>query len=164
VADDSILIYEELKSKKNGFKTADDFVDKWGERCIGADEIRKNQNGFILCFSLFDTTNILDIRPEGGTYIYSSSEAFKESEEVNFHVLYNRLRLFNFKVYGFKMIEHKPVFTKGFHASGHASREDLIWVINEIDPDIIIPIHTDNPKWFAKNFEKLLKNGQYLEL
>jgi hypothetical protein len=33
---------------------------------------------FILCFSFFDMKHLLDIKPEGGTYIYSACEAFNE--------------------------------------------------------------------------------------
>ena len=47
----------------------------------------------------------------------------------------------------------RPEFTKGYHASGHASVSDLEHVISEIDPEVIIPVHTENPIWFSK-FEK----------
>ncbi|KKK42601.1 MAG: hypothetical protein Lokiarch_33790, partial [Candidatus Lokiarchaeum sp. GC14_75] len=56
----------------------------------------------------------------------------------------------------------KPKFSEGFHASGHASKKDLKWAIETIDPDTIIPVHTDNQEWFRENFENtvLLKRGQ----
>ena len=38
------------------------------------------------------------------------------------------------------------------HASGHVSNSDLVKFIDMVDPDIIIPIHTDSPK----NLEKLM--------
>ena len=31
------------------------------------------------------------------------------------------------------------------HTSGHASQEDIQMVIEKVNPNIIIPIHTDNP-------------------
>jgi ribonuclease J len=49
-----------------------------------------------------------------------------------------------------------PHFIKGFHASGHLSQEDLIKVIDQIDPDNIIPIHTGNRDWFKQRFEKTI--------
>lgn len=110
--------------------------------------------------------NLLDIKPHAGTYIYSSSEAFEEESEFDFMRLNNWLKYFNFKIYGFDIVEEegkeKPNFTKGFHASGHASKKDLTWAIDKIDPEIIIPVHTDNPEWFKENFDNvvLLEDGQ----
>jgi ribonuclease J len=51
---------------------------------------------------------------------------------------------------------YNPTFDKRFHASGHASREDITWVIDQIDPDHIVPIHTEARDWFDKNFENVL--------
>jgi ribonuclease J len=44
----------------------------------------------------------------------------------------------------------------GFHASGHASGEDVLWLIDRIDPDTIIPVHTESPRWFAQHCENVL--------
>jgi len=30
------------------------------------------------------------------------------------------------------------------------------WVIEQIDPDVIIPVHTENPSWFVENFENVV--------
>ncbi|HEA70346.1 MAG TPA: hypothetical protein ENH98_00305, partial [archaeon] len=35
---------------------------------------------------------------------------------------------------------------QGFHASGHASEDELVYIIDTIDPDIIIPVHTEKPE------------------
>jgi len=43
---------------------------------------------------------------------------------------------------------------KGFHASGHLSQNDIVKVIEEINPDKIIPIHTQHPEWFRATFPK----------
>ncbi len=39
------------------------------------------------------------------------------------------------------------------HASGHTLKTDLIKAIEIIDPEIIIPVHTDNPELFGKQFD-----------
>ncbi|MFX1350051.1 MAG: ribonuclease J [Promethearchaeota archaeon] len=122
--------------------------------------IKKDPNNYIICFSLFDVVNLLDIKPDGGTYIYSSSEAFEEESEFDFTRLNNWLKFFNFKIIGFEIIEEgeriKPQFMKGYHASGHVSKSDLINTIETIDPEVIIPVHTDNPSWFSENFENAI--------
>jgi ribonuclease J len=133
---------------------------------IDPKEISMDPENFLMCFSLFDVKHLLDINPQNGTYIYSSSEAFEEESEFDFTRLNNWLQYFNFKIYGFEIVKEgdkeKPKFTKGFHASGHASKKDLMWAIDTIDPDIIIPVHTDNPEWFKNNFDNavLFKEGQ----
>ena len=43
-----------------------------------------------------------------------------------------------------------PIFMREFHASGHASREDLAWAI---DPDRIVPIFTEAREWFLDRFK-----------
>ena len=42
----------------------------------------------------------------------------------------------------------RPEFTEGYHASGHVSQDDLQRIIDEIDPDVLIPVHTQHPETF----------------
>jgi ribonuclease J len=60
-------------------------------------------------------------------------------------------------VCGFSLDENGvPCFEKQYHASGHASGEDITWAIDQIDPDHIVPIHTEARDWFAKSFENVV--------
>lgn len=151
--------------------------DKWesiivhgnyAEQYISPFDIRENQENYILCFSLYDMPHLLDIMPDGGTYIYSSSEAFGEEQVFSFLRLWNWLQYFGFEVHGFKVDKYgRPIFEKGLHASGHISREELRKVIEEVDPDYVIPVHTEKPELFRWAFgEKvvLLKNGESWEI
>ena len=54
----------------------------------------------------------------------------------------------------------KPEFIKGFYVSEYASKSDLTHVIEIIDVDYIIRVHTENPNWFKEHFDNvnLLKN------
>ncbi|WP_290597206.1 MULTISPECIES: MBL fold metallo-hydrolase RNA specificity domain-containing protein [unclassified Archaeoglobus] len=162
-----LAIYCELKDRKEKWEK---FVrNEWEEHFIDPKEIATNQSGYILCFSFNDMKHLLDIKPSGGVYIYSSSEAFTEEQEFDFLRLYNWLVRFGFDIRGFELVfgrhRPKPRFIKGYHASGHASKEDLRWIIESVDPDVIIPVHTDNPGWFEENFEnvKVLKDGESIE-
>ena len=158
-----ILVYGEYKSGKDYWE--ENFL-KNQVNYIDPIEISKAPDKYILCFSFYEIKHLLDIKPQDGTYIYSSSEAFEEESEFDFIRLNNWLKHFDFNICGFEVVEEggreKPKFTKGFHASGHASKKDLIWAIDTINPDIIIPVHTDNPKWFEENFDNavLLEDGQ----
>jgi ribonuclease J len=58
-----------------------------------------------------------------------------------------------------------PASISGFTRLAHASREDISWVIEQIDPDHIIPIHTEARGWFAESFENvvLIEEGRSYE-
>ncbi len=153
---ENLLVYGELKSIKQTWEKL--MLNEDSEvKYIDPIEISKEQDKYIVCFSLFDLKNLLDIKPKQGIYIYSSSEAFEEESEFDFIRLYNWLKHLNLEIFGFEIFEDgdrlKPNFMKGYHASGHASKSDLIKAIEIIDPEIIIPVHTDNPKWFTDTFE-----------
>lgn len=160
-----LCIFRGLKSTRRNWESLL-LQDKPHIHNVDPKEISNEPEKYILCFSFFDMKNLLDIKPHAGTYIYSSSEAFEEESEFDFVRLNNWLKYFNFKIYGFDIVDEegkeKPIFTKGFHASGHASKKDLTWAIDKIDPEIIIPVHTDNPEWFKENFDNvvLLEDGQ----
>ena len=152
-----MLVYDVYKASKNSWET--NFL-KNHVNYIEPRTIANNPEKYILCFSLYDIKHLLDIKPKKGTYIYSSSEAFEEESEFNFIRLNNWLNHFEFEVHGFDIIEKngllKPEFIKGFHASGHASKSDLTRAIETIDPEFIIPVHTEYPQWFKKNFENTI--------
>ncbi|MCD6369933.1 MAG: hypothetical protein J7L63_00325 [Thermoplasmata archaeon] len=156
-------VYRALRGKKE--KWIDYLVDMINidEIYVTPEEIRNNPENFVLAFSLTDMPNLLDIRPKGGTYIYSSTEALNEEQELDFVTLYNWLTKFNFQIRGFFRKGGELVFEKGYHASGHASPEDIRKIIEIVDPDKIIPVHTLNPQWFKQEFGKaaeIIKNGQ----
>ncbi|MFQ6127075.1 MAG: MBL fold metallo-hydrolase RNA specificity domain-containing protein, partial [Candidatus Heimdallarchaeota archaeon] len=119
----------------------------------------------------WDMKHLLDIKPEGGTYIYSSSEAYTEDQVIDFRRLWNWLKFFNFTVKGFSIIEKGgrtlPEFEEGYHASGHISAEGLLQMIHGINPEIVIPVHTENPEFFhnLKEYRVILpEEGQKFEL
>ncbi len=156
-------IYNDLKARRDSW---DNFIrEKYDDKLLSPFEIRKNGEKYILCFSFYDMPHLLDINPKKGTYIYSSSEAFTEEQTFSFERLWNWLRRFKFVVYGFKIEKSGLSFDRKFHASGHISRDELIKVIEKIDPDIIIPVHTEDPFWFKENFEnpKVFKNGESMK-
>ncbi|MFX0021589.1 MAG: MBL fold metallo-hydrolase [Candidatus Hermodarchaeota archaeon] len=155
----NILVYNELKSSKKNWEK-NFLAENPKIKYIDHTEITKEQDKYIICFSLYDLKNLLDIQPTKGTYIYSSSEAFEEESEFDFIRLYNWLKHLKLDIFGFELTEEgdrlKPKFMEGYHASGHASKSDLIKAIETIDPEIIIPVHTDNPEWFSKQFDNVI--------
>ncbi|KUH34010.1 MBL fold metallo-hydrolase [Thermococcus celericrescens] len=135
---------------------------------ITPEEVGRDRENYILCFSFYDMPHLLDVMPEGGVYIYSSSEAFTEEQTFSFLRLWNWLQYFGFEVRGFSVDDDgKPIFEGSLHASGHISKEELERVIDKIDPDYVIPVHTENPEWFKGQWDKkviTLKDGESWEV
>ncbi|MEM0291396.1 MAG: ribonuclease J [Thermoplasmata archaeon] len=161
-----LLIYDERTGKKAEWKKflKDSIDNEW----ILPNEIGKAQENFIICFSFYDINELLDIVPNSDSiYIYSSSEAFGEEEIFSFERLLNWIDHFGMRIEGIRKNGNRISFIKGLHASGHISEEELYNAISEIDPDYIIPIHTEDTSWFNKNFEKKvinLENGMFFDL
>ncbi len=124
--------------------------DRHRGRLVGPDDVRADPGGYILAFSFWDVKNLLDIRPEGGVYLYSSSEAHGEEQAIDMRRLWNWLELFRMEVHGFSVDgEGKLSFERGLHASGHAGGEELLWLVREIRPRVLVPIHTERPEHFV---------------
>ena len=79
---DSACVSESLKVYSDRYQ-----IEKWeqevvqsfyDDRYVDHVSIRKNPDNYILCSSFFDMKHLLDIKPNGGTYINSSCEAFNE--------------------------------------------------------------------------------------
>jgi len=151
----AIGIYHEMSPAERKWES-EVVKPKWGGAYVAYDCISRAPGDYILCFSLFDMKHLLDIKPEGGSYIYSSSEAFSEEQEIDFRRLKAWLDRFGFSAYGFHMEGEEgaevPRFEKGYHASGHLSADEIIGVIKEIGPGKIVPVHTEDPGWFREQF------------
>jgi len=161
----SVGVYGELVNMAKRKWETEVVMDRAYDQYISHGELHDDPDGYILCFSFYDMKHLLDIKPDKGTYIYSSCEAFNEEMEIDFRRLWQWTRRFGLEVRGFSLDGNgKPVFDSRYHASGHASREDLAWVIDQVDPDILIPVYTDNHQWFFDTFENVpvMQDGERL--
>lgn len=103
---------------------------------------------YILCLSYWDINNLVDIEPQGGTYIYSASEAYNEEQRIDQQRLLNWLSHF-----GLKTVGGLPDAEKGpYHASGHIDGPALEQLIGKIAPEKILPVHTESPAWFEERW------------
>lgn len=157
LGDNNLSLFEELKAKLEAWE--DKFVRQiYKNKYISAAEIGKNPGDYVLAFSFWDLKHLIDVNPQGGgIYIYSTSEAFTEEQEVDVWRLSNWLARFNLIPVGFQMPTRsrvnepcKPEFVPGFHASGHISGDELVEVIRTIKPKTVIPVHTEHPEIFAQ--------------
>jgi len=147
-----ILIYKKFKSRLSSWES--EIHRHYSEKIISPADIRENPKGLILCFSYWDANDLIDIAPRGGTYLYSSSEVFDEGGATDMRRLANWIDHFGIKGIGLPREELNweiPEDEKGYHSSGHACGEDLLDLIRRINPQILIPIHTEDPGYFVEN-------------
>jgi ribonuclease J len=126
----------------------DRVMEEFPASLVDAKTIRARQSDYILCLSYWDITNLIDIEPEAGTYIYSSSEAYDEEQAFDHQRLVNWLELFHMKRVG-----GLPGSEKGpFHASGHIDGKGMEWLIETIQPGKLLPVHTQKLGWFEQRW------------
>ena len=149
-----ILIYKDLKSQPMAWERA--MRELYSERIVDAMQIRQHPGDYIVCFSFWDLKNLIDIKPQGGVYIFSTSEAHNEEQELDVWRLHNWLQHFNLTPRGLPQGDSK---TRGadwkvspdelkLHASGHAGASDLLSIIRRIQPEILIPVHSLDPEFY----------------
>ena len=72
---------------------------------------------------------------EGCVLFYSMWEGYKKQENMKEFL---------------EFMEEKGVKTISLHTSGHADEKDFDKLIKKIEPEIIIPVHTENSEWFKR--------------
>lgn len=108
-----------------------------------AADIAREQNKYMVFMEFFDLTELLDIRPSGGSmFIHSLTEPFNEEMEIDFNRMMNWLNRFNIPL-------------RHAHASGHANGKQLKKIAEYIKPEKLFPIHTDKPGMFSKIIKKV---------
>lgn len=109
-------------------------------RMIKAEEIKQHQEEFIWILDFTHFNELIEARPRpGSVFIHSMSEVFSEDplDMLEDQILNNWCEHF-----GLKRIQ--------IHASGHASRDELLAVIRDLDPRFLIPMHTEHPEMFKE--------------
>lgn len=141
ISDEDILLFRPKKG--SGLYRSQDY-DKWERtflnlaNTVDAGYIRENQDKVVLCAGFYDMNHLIDMKPNPGSiYVHSSSEAFNEEMRIDEERLANWLDYFGMGKYH-------------FHASGHAGHSDLKEIVEKVDPEKLIPIHTENPESFKK--------------
>jgi ribonuclease J len=151
--EDSIVIYQKTISSKSPDLWLRHIYQEYQSKIVLSDDVASAPDQFILCFSFFDLNELPSIRPRPGSlYVYSSSEPHNEEQEIDFRRLHQWLKHFGFRGFGLPRETANgwqiPDAEKGLHASGHACGGDLIKLVREINPEILIPIHSEHPELY----------------
>ncbi|MEM0444455.1 MAG: MBL fold metallo-hydrolase [Nitrososphaerota archaeon] len=97
-----------------------------------------------------DVLDLLPIRPaDDSIFIYSTSEPHTEEQEIDRERVENWLNLMNMR-------------SIQVHASGHANREELGYVLSETRPRRVIPIHTEKPQLFQDLLAKFSPSSKLI--
>ncbi len=119
-----------------------DYLD-W-DNTITYRDLQEEPEEYIFRCDFFELKELIDIKPENGVYIKSSTEPFDDQMEINEEKVKRWLNLFNL-----------PLVKGGFHASGHANGREILNMIREIEPQKLYPIHTEH----AESFDILKEDG-----
>jgi ribonuclease J len=158
VPGDDMLVYNSPKGSTDKYEEWI-FDHAYADSLVKPKEVSKSPGDYLLSFSFWDMKHLIDINPSGGHYVYSSSEAHSEEQAIDFVRLGEWLARFDITPHGFRIEDNgdkkEPVFESHdgpLHASGHASPEDLQHMVREIDPEVLVPVHTEYHKWFEDTF------------
>jgi len=147
------------------------------ENGITAEDIMVNPGNYVMMLSYFDLGQIFDLTDSAGKipkslFIKAQCEPFSDEMELDEERLINWLDKFGIEYdLGETPIPKNctnPNCSKikkrveRAHVSGHASRPELIELIDRIHPKILIPIHTQNPKAFEELAQGIDKNIQVI--
>jgi len=124
------------RAKKRYYDWEESIMEK--ARTIDSDELKKDQESYIVAFSMPDFKELVDIRPDAGSmFVLSTSEPFNEEQEFEFERLRNWLDHFGLPMYH-------------IHCSGHIMPSELKKSIEQVKPRRLFPIHTEYPSLYAK--------------
>jgi len=97
----------------------------------------------------YQFAELIDIKPKPGShFIHSMSEPFSE-EDIEDQAMHNWLNHFKIKFHQ-------------VHASGHMSKEELVEMMNYIQPKRAFAVHTENQKLYKSycNNMQIIEQGK----
>lgn len=149
----SLVIYQKTTASRSPDLWLRNICQEYESKVVLAEDVSSAQDQFILCFSFYDLNELPSIRPRPGSlYVYSSSEPHDEEQEIDFRRLHSWVEHFGLRGFGIPVESNGewqvPDDEKGLHASGHASGPDLLKIAREIDPEVLIPVHSESPGFY----------------
>lgn len=110
-----------------------EFINR--ENSVTYEDLRKDPSKYVVSMNMWEMNQLTDIKPKDGIWIKSSCDPFCDEMELDEERKKNWLKHFNIKEFS-------------THASGHASGEEIRNMVKKINPNILIPIHTEKPDLF----------------
>ncbi|MDH5686343.1 MAG: MBL fold metallo-hydrolase [Candidatus Bathyarchaeota archaeon] len=137
--DEDILVY--YKRKRSGQFDESDYYcweRQFMDKMVTYDLVHENQDRLVMDLDFYQFGELIDVRPDSGShFIHSMSEPYSE-EDIENQVMCNWL-------------DHFEMEFRQLHASGHLNRDQLIGMVERIEPRRVFPIHTENQLLFGRN-------------
>ncbi len=128
--DPNMRIYQRVMEKYGNWEK------QYFDHAVNAQWVHEHQREIILHLDFNYFTELVDIQPSpGAIFVNSLSEPFDEMDPED--AVKNKWLDF------FHIERHQA------HASGHSPMADIFALVNEINPKIVIPVHTEYPELFA---------------
>ena len=122
-------------SKRDYHKWEKQFMDR--DDSVTPKDIRGELGSYVVYMDYYRLKDLIDFDPEGGSFIWSRTEPFNASMELDQKRVQNWLEHFNLDM-------------RKAHASGHISQPEIREMIESIDPEKLFAIHTEEPEWFRR--------------
>lgn len=140
IDDETVVVYKPRyrsgRYSESDYDKQDGEIFSRGVNVWTSEDIQKAQSKVIMTLGSNHIEELIDIRPSKGVYLHSQSEPFNEEGEIDEERMNNWIDLFG-------------LVRLHAHCSGHAPASDLNYIINEIGPKTLIPIHTEHPELFV---------------
>jgi len=134
------------------------------------EEIKANPCQFMIYSNFSSVDDLVELEPpKNSVYFRSHPEPYTEQMELDEKILINWLKRFNLYHEGeqVELFEEERFNIPQAHVTGHMSMEETGRVIREIDPGVLIPIHTLFPERFREIYGgkmKIVEIGDALQL
>lgn len=145
---ENVILYAKEKSR----------LQKWEQKLIKennfcqAEDIRKNQSKFMVALNFYQLPELIDWGvDENSYYLRAITEPHSEEMEISETRFINWIT--HFKMQGLVLNGHGKLTFDRAHISGHISGTELKEFLNEINPGLVIPIHTEEPLAFKEIYQ-----------
>ena len=142
VRDPHVLVYFRQLTREDTWEK--DLRAKVASKAVDATYVNQHQGELMLQLDFYQLTELVDLKPiEGSPFLHSKSEPFDE-EDVEAEIRDNWMKRFRLA----------PV---QLHASGHCSHTEMRDLVRAVNPEVVIPVHTEHPELFTRFGPKVIE-------
>ena len=141
-SDSHLWVYKDREGRTATWKKR--VWERFNNKIVDWREVAQSPRDYIICLSFYDLPRLLDINPDGGSYIYSTAEPYNEEQEIDVARMRAWIDRFGMRFVGDPC--SKSDEDRGFHASGHASEDEILDFVRHVSPRKLIPVHTQKPR------------------
>jgi ribonuclease J len=138
-------MFADPKTSPRGWETG--LRQTWEGKITSAEAISNSPGDYLLADSLWDLNDLIDLHGvHGGAYLFSNSRAYDDEQKADLDRLRAWVNWMGLTLYG----DPDDPETVPLHASGHACGRQLVDFVLRVNPQIFIPIHTEDPAWWIE--------------